>query len=116
MSYNVTGFTIKKLDSFTLPYTQVLKMAEGELTDKDGILTFDSFYAESMEIIGTRDGDRLCVIDLHYGSEGSGTYWDAFEELLKASAGTLKARVVWEGGDSVEIITIINGTVVREDV
>lgn len=116
MSYNVTGFTIKKLDSFTLPYDAVLEMAEGELIDKDGVLTFDNFYAELMEITGTCDGDRLCVTDLHYGSEGSGTYWDKFEELLQTSTGTLKARVVWEGGDTVEIVTVDNGTITREAV
>lgn len=116
MSYNVSGFTIKKLDSFVLPYSKVLEMAEGHVTIKDYILTFDDFYASGMEIVGTLDGALLHVSDIHYSGEGSGTYWDEFEDLLTKSTGTLRVRVVWEGGDTVEIVTVTDGTVKREDV
>ena len=115
MSYNVTGFALKKLDSFTLPYAAVLEASEGDVNIAGDVLTFDEFYAECMEIVGTLDGDRLIVTDLDYHGEGSGTYWDNFEELLKQSTGTLKARIVWEGGDTVEVVTIENGTITREE-
>lgn len=116
MSYNVTDFTIKKLDAFTLPYAKVLEMAEGHVTIADDILTFDEFYASGMEIVGTREGERLTVTSIYYGDEGSGTYWDAFEALLAESTGTLKVRITWEGGDTVEIVTVTDGAIEREDV
>ena len=94
MSYNVSDWSIKKLDGFTLPFAKVLEMAEGDLNDKDGILTFDRFYASGMEITGTREGDRLNVSDIRYGGEGSGGEWGNFEDLLTKSTGTLRARVV----------------------
>ena len=115
MSYNVTGFAIKKLDSFTLPYTAVLEASEGDVNISGYVLTFDSFPVEGMEIIGTLDGERLPVTDISYYGEYSGTYWDSFEELLKQSTGILKARVVWEGGDSVEVVTVENGMITREE-
>ena len=113
MSYNVTGFTIKKLGSFTLPYATVLEMAEGDVNIADDVLTFDSFPVEGMEIFGTKSDDRLNVSDLSYYGEFSGRYWDTFEELLMKSTGTLRARVVWEGGDSVETVTVGSGVVTR---
>ena len=120
MSYNVTGFAIKKLDNFTLPYAKVLEMSEGisvtniEEDGNDGTTTFDDFPVEGMEIVGTLDGERLNVTDISYRGEYSGTYWDEFEELLTQSIGTLKARIVWEGGDTVEVVTIANGVVTRK--
>ena len=115
MSYNVTGFALKKLDSFTLPHAAVLEASEGEVNITDDVLTFNTFPVEGMEITGTRDGDRLNVTDVSYHGEYSGTYWDDFEDLLKQSTGTLKARIVWEGGDTVEVVTIENGVITREE-
>lgn len=115
MSYNVTGFALKKLDNFTLPYAAVLEASEGDVNINDGVLTFDSFPVEGMEIIGTLDGEHLNVTDVSYYGEYSCTYWNEFEKLLNQSTGTLKARIVWEGGDSVEVVTIENGVITRED-
>ncbi len=115
MSYNVTGFTIKKLDSFTLPYDAVLEMSEDSAYIVDNVLKFNTFPVEGMEIVGTLAGERLNVTDISYYGEYSGTYWDEFEKLLEQSTGTLKARVVWEGGDSVEVVTIENGEITREE-
>ena len=119
MSYNVTGFTLKKLDSFTLPYAKLLEMSEGDVNiADDNVLTFDQFPVEGMEIVGSRNsprGKRLNVADVSYHGEYSGTYWDEFEVLLEQSTGILKARVVWGGGDSVEVVTVENGIVTREE-
>ena len=115
MSYNVTGFAIKKLDSFTLPVDTMTDMSEDDVTIKDGVLTFNSFPVEGMNIVGTLDGERLNISDLSYYGEYSGTYWDDFEELLNQSTGTLRALIVWEGGDTVEIVTIENGVITREE-
>lgn len=118
MSYNVTGFTIKKLDNFRLPIAAMIEMSEGDVnTDAGEILTFDQFLVEGMEVIGVNDvdGDNVRVTDISYYGEYSGTYWDEFEELLTQSTGTLKARIVWEGGDSVEVVTIKNGVITRKE-
>ncbi len=114
MSYNVTGFAIKKMDNFTLPYAVVLKASEGNVNIAD-VLTFNDFPVEGMKIVGTFNGDTLRVTDISYYGEYSGTYWNEFEELLTQSTGTLKARIVWEGGDSVEVVTIENGVITREE-
>lgn len=115
MSYNVTGFALKKLDSFTLPYAAVLEASEGSVNNNGGVMTLDSFPVEGMEIVGALDGERLTVTDISYSGEYSGTYWEHFEELLTQSTGTLKARIVWEGGDTVEVVTIENGMITREE-
>ena len=118
MSYNVTGFAIKKLDSFTLSYRSLLDASDGDVNITDNVLAFNSFPVEGMEIVGTLDtpdDERLNVTDISYYGEYSGTYWDEFEELLTQSTGTLKARIVWEGGDSVEVVTIENGVLTREE-
>ncbi len=81
----------------------------------DDVLKFNSFPVEGMEIVGTPNGERLNVTDISYYGDYSGTYWDEFEELLRQSTGILKARVVWEGGDSVEVVTIENGVITREE-
>ena len=116
MSYNVTGWAIKKLDAFTLPYKDVLEMTDYTARQQDGIYTFNAFEVEGMEIIGTLENDRIIVSDLSYSGEYSGTYWDiGFEPILLKSTGTMRARVVWEGGDAVEVVTVENGVISRED-
>lgn len=115
MSHNVTGFALKKLDSLTLPYATVLEASEGDVNIQDDVHTFDGFPVEGMKIVGTQEDDRLNVTDLNYYGEFSGRYWDTFEELLTQSTGVIKARVVWEGGDSVEIVTITNGAIERSE-
>ena len=117
MSYNVTGFTIKKLDNFRLPIDTMTDMLEDDIGITAGeVLTFNSFPVEGMEVVGVNDvdGDFLRVTDISYYGEYSGTYWDHFEELLTQSTGILKARIVWGGGDTVEVVTIENGVVTRK--
>lgn len=118
MSYNVTGFAIKKLDDFRLPIDTMTDMSEDDVNTTAGeVLTFNSFPVSGMEIIGVNDvdGDFLRVTDISYYGEYSGTYWDHFEELLFQSTGILNALVVWEGGDTVEVVTVENGVITREE-
>ena len=114
MSYNVTAFNIKKLDNLTLPYAAILEMSEGDVNINGDILTFDDFYASGMEIVGVRHNDRIMVSDIHYSGEGSGTGWDDFEALLKQSTGALRVLLVWEGGDTIEMLTVEDGIVLQE--
>jgi hypothetical protein len=116
MSYNVTDFTIKKMENLTLPLAELNRLAERQphIDVSTNVLTYDEFGLECMEIIGTRENDRLIVFRLMYFGEGSGWWWDNFEGLLQQSTGYLRALVVWEGGDTVEYITVTNGAIERE--
>lgn len=118
MSYNVDNFDIKEMVGFTLPLPFLFELTDGYVRIKDGVYEFSEFDVEGMEIIGNpiHDEEKLVVTELSYYGTYSGTFWDSFIDLLKRSHGRLRARVTWEGGDSVEILTVQSGKIAREEV
>lgn len=119
MSYNVDRFTIKEMRDFTLPFGAIIVWTDGYMRVTKGGYEFDHFDVEGMFIAGTfndKPFDRLTVSTLNYYGTYSGSFWDTFKEVLQQSTGYLHARVVWESGDTIQMLTVKDGTVWTEDV
>ena len=69
------------------------------------------------EMCGLRFGDRLLITEMHLTGEGSGSLYNYFlESLFKQTEGEYSALWVWEGGDTVESVTITDGKISAEEV
>ncbi len=115
MSYNIDTWKTKKLDNFVMSLKEIQKLTDVEIMIKGDRVEITG-TAESFEIISTIDGDDVHIKSIEYGGEGSGHYWDDFLECLKCTRGKLIANQVWEGGDSITKLTVIDGSVNVEDV
>lgn len=74
-----------------------------------------SGFVESFEIVGSLQNENVIVENIYYGGEGSGSFWDKFLDMLKKSKGKLIASQVWEGGESITRLTVLDGVVTEEE-
>lgn len=124
MSYNVDNWKTKELVDLVIP---VLSLFQHERRDwhprkerhDDGSFSF--IVMEGCYINGTIDlvdhCEMLRVTHIQASGEGSGTalHW-IIEPALADSRGKLVASRVWEGGDSIDRLTVIDGVVSSEPI
>jgi len=123
MSYNLTSFKVKKLENFILPIKALYASSNKNSLPKPPQVS----DIEKNEVIITggcgqtikgilKDG-LLYVTELKLGGECSGTYMnEIIEPAFKESKGILEAVCIWEGGDSVNSLSVINGEWVENDI
>jgi hypothetical protein len=119
MSYNIDTWKTKTLQDFKIPL-KVVQALPGV------VVKFKSFpdgevkatgLAEGFELRGTWYSiDLLRVTSLKLRGEGSGWAWEYLLGALGQSEGTLVAVQVWEGGDTITRLTVVNGDVKEEKV
>lgn len=120
MSYNITLFKVKELDNFVIPVASLYKNSSTRYhpekkNNNDRTTTFSLWETE---IQGTICDDLfLLVKKIDCSGDVSGSIME--EVLIPAfydSTGTLIASCIWEGGDSVNKLTVNNGKVHWEDI
>jgi hypothetical protein len=119
MSYNTDTWKTKELVNLVIPISSLFKHERTDWhpgrEDKPDRKAY--FTIIDSEIVGITDGDFLHVTDISICGEGSGTAWNwIVEPALKESTGRLVAVRVWEGGDSIDRLTVIDGVVTSENV
>lgn len=120
MSYNVDTWKTKELVDLRIPVASLFssdrKDWHPERRDHgDGTVTFT--IADDCKITGTVNGDILAVSSINARGEGSGSAFRlVIEPALAASRGRLVAVRVWEGGDYIDRLTVIDGAVSSEPV
>ncbi len=119
MSYNVTAWKTKELSNLEIPVASLYKHERSDWHPNrkdrnDGTTVFRVIEAS---ITGTIDGDWLRVSDIDASGEGSGVAlkW-IIEPALADSRGRLVAARIWEGGDSIDRLTVIDGLVSTEPI
>lgn len=122
MSYNVDKWKTKKLDQLRIPWSSFFKHERKDWHPKfedvdDGTLDITNF---EFTLTGRRlgdDGDIFEVDEIDIHGEGSGTFinW-ILEPALEDSTGELIAVRIWEGGDSVDRLTVKDGELSSEEV
>ena len=131
MSYNITSFKLKNL-ALALPLTfdfQAWLASQPESAgvrwcrdDGEGIqanLARNTWTLplSGHELAGNIEGDKLVVTGLECYGEGSGhIYSDVVLPLFEDFKGSLQAIVVWEGGDTVNRLTIEDGNAKEEEI
>lgn len=119
MSYNVDTWKTKQLNRLRIPLASFFKHARKDWHpekefDQAGHLTL--ICCES-EIKGTIENDILTVDSIKCAGEGSGTFIDwILNPALADSTGELVATCVWEGGDTINRLTVTDGKVDWEDI
>ena len=120
MSYNIDTWKTKKLRSFRIEMT-ALHYEEDYLNHpsmdvQTGILTFTG-RAEGFTLRGVQNGAWLDVDRITSYGEASGTMQEYLKEyIFPHSTGLLSAVLVWEGGDTIERLTVKDGAVEEEEI
>lgn len=123
MSYNVDTWKTKELDNLVIPVASFFKHERSDWhpeiirTEKKSIFTITDtgYLSGSIEVV---DGcEYLHVAQITFYGEGSGTAlsW-IIEPALRDSRGKLVASRVWEGGDLIDRLTVVDGVVSSEEI
>jgi len=118
VSYNISQWKTKELRSFRIEMT-ALRYKEDYLNHptvdvQTGILTFTG-RAEGFELRGVQNGPWLDVDSIESYGEASGTMQEYLkEQVFPRSTGLLLVVLVWEGGDTIERLTVKDGIVTEE--
>lgn len=120
MSYNISTWKTKKLADFRLPVKSIAVSAERQARGWKingyviGLIPLVMRFQldESPGITGHLiDNNSIIVVDkIELGGEGSGSvYNEVLLPALKQSSGEMEAVIVWEGGDSIRRLHVVNG-------
>ena len=117
MSYNIDSWKTKKIENLSVPmpimteYAKegafVMNLINGSISVTGG--------SESFEMVGTLstwppEKADFIIKSIHNSGESSGRFQaNVVDDILSKSRGTLEAVLVWEGGDSVEKCTWVDG-------
>ena len=118
MSYNLDNFKIKKLENFKIAAKEFNKKVFGnpKIDLETNKILFEG-DCEVCEFEGILNNGLIEISNISIYGEGSGNFMcDYGNNLLKNSTGTLIATLVWEGGDTIERITIIDGKKETEEI
>jgi len=127
MSYNISTWTTKKLENFTIPLMVLYdKSIREDWRPDDPTLKLEGDEigividcGEDSYIEGIYDAvaKTIKVSDIRVHYEGSGTFfYDVLLPALEKSSGRLEAVLVWERGDSISRLKVLDGVVTREQV
>lgn len=124
MSYNVTKWKTKELADLRIPVASLFKSGRTDWhpqrVNADGISRFsvmDGSFVEGEAFQDFGDSEWLKVTAIEARGEGSGTALDLImEPALADSRGKLVATRIWEGGDYIDRLTVIDGEVKSEAV
>lgn len=120
MSYNVDTWKTKELVDLVIPVASLFKHARTDWHPRredndDGTVTFS--VMEGCNISGTIEGDDLRVVSIEAYGEGSGVALGLIiAPALADSRGKLVASRIWERGDSIDQLTVIDGVVSSQQI
>lgn len=120
MSYNIDTWKTKELRNFRIKM-EALRYKEDyldhpTLDTQTGILTFTG-RAAGFELRGVQSGAWLDVDAIESYGEASGTMHEYLKEtILAQSTGVLVAVLIWEGGDTIERLTVRDGAITEESI
>ncbi len=116
MSYNIDTWKTKKIENLNIPLNAFFKHERTDWHPEQPTV----IDAETMEVEmecgceqlvkGFLKNGVINVTEFKMYGEGSGTFksW-ILDEALKESTGELEAVLVWEGGDSITRLKVMNG-------
>ena len=118
MSYDITFWKTKELVDLRIPVASLYKHERTDWhpdrEDRDDVTVF---RIGEFKIAGAVQDDWLHVADIQGHGCCSGTAADwIFDTALADSTGRLVAARVWEGGDSIDRLTVIDGVVTKEPI
>lgn len=124
MSYNPSTIRVRKMEDFCLPIErlnavriQVVPPSRDYNPDESFNLTMpDEFALMDWAVTYVPGEEYVTVVDLDMDNEWYRMDYDIIVQLFKGSLGYLEYVIVWESGDSVEIVTFQNGKMTTETI
>lgn len=129
MSYNISTWKTKRLEGFVIPLDALHNISEDlkrrgwqpsppEIAYQESGPTLVKVRLAEGYLVGVSlVHNRVLVTQISVCGEGSGTFMaQVFIPALAQSAGLLEAVLIWEGGDSIERLTVADGEVREETV
>ena len=124
MSYNIDTWRTKKLKDFTIPLNALYVHLDGRRSPGlpeylvPGLPQVEIGLCELGKIVGTMlTNQTILVSEISMAGEASGTmYMECLEPALKESKGYLEAVLIWEGGDSITRLKVLDGVVTSEEI
>jgi len=119
MSYNCDRWITKKIKDFKIPIMSLFKHERDDwhperIDNNDGTVTFEIIETE---LRGNIENGWLVVSSIDCSGEGSGIAMDwILEPAFQNSTGELVASCVWEGGDTINKLTVKDGKVSWVDI
>jgi hypothetical protein len=120
MPYNCDHWKTKELVNLRIPVASLFRSARQDwhperLMRADETTVRFQFFEGYIE--GTVIDGVLLVTAISLTGEGSGFGWhEIVEPALQDSYGKLVAVRIWEGGDSIDRVTVIDGVVTYEQI
>jgi hypothetical protein len=114
MSYDIDTWHTKRIENFTLSLKSLFVAGTKVEFSQCGFVSIDiDSLAEVTHIAGDilEDDDTISVSNIDYYGVCSGRFWDDFKKILSSGKGILEAVQVWEGGDSITRLTVVDGTI-----
>lgn len=122
MSYNITTWKTKKLENFIIPFKSLYISERTDWHPKQPkIINMETNEVSiscgcGQKIKGILKDGNLHIKKIKMSGEGSGYFMDLiFEPSLKQSKGILEATLIWENGDSITSLSVIDGVLKEED-
>ena len=120
MSYNIDTCRVKKIINLVIPMTALYpttvdkswlpKLPQITNTDTMDVLIVGG--AEGFKIEGVLKNGTIEVVNFKVFGEGSGTFMgEVLKPALEQSTGELELILIWEGGDTVERLTVKDGVI-----
>jgi hypothetical protein len=126
MGYNITAWKIREITDLKLKISDLYTNGREDFRPKlPELIDFETGMVKINNcgcggyITGILDNGFLTIEKISgITDDGSGTFFhDILEPAFKNSTGTLKARLIWEGGDTIETIELVDGvlTIISEE-
>jgi len=116
MSYNIDTIKIKRLENFIIPLNALYEGVRKDWMPEQPKITIPITNEVSItcgcgqEIKGILKEGNLHVSSLKLSGEGSGSLMrEVIENAFKQSTGILEMIMIWEGGDSITKMTVLDG-------
>jgi|SRR5690349_2048640 len=122
MGYDISRWKTRKLENLTILQAAFFRHKrtdwhpEFHVDDPQSNVAVLECGCEQ-EITGTLADGNFTVTEFDMTGEGSGTFWEwILEPALKESTGILEATLVWEGGDTIERVSVRDGIVTKKEI
>lgn len=111
MSYNISAWHTIRHDNFQMHSSTLKRLVK----NRPESFSINHNYTPE-EYLEEFFSSRLRITDISARGEGSGRFWnDSLLEAFEETTGKYKAVISWEGGDSIYLLTVIDGEVRDEN-
>lgn len=115
MSYNISTWKHIHIENLRIPLSVLTDEEECEVRLLPKGYIEVGGLAEDFFITGKLNGEWVDVHSLKSSGEGSGSSYEALKMILLKSTGILEAVLIWERGDSISKLSVINGVIEDKD-